>query len=526
MSRLRVNIEPHMTLSNVKTLTNLSEEQMLAVKRDLTYTNPEYVSAKRYSRYGNIRIPQYLTYYEKIPHGLIVPVGYDCTSVVFKSFYDFRTKSPCITPPFVLTLREDQKEAVEAYIRENTKPYTINGMIQMPTGKGKSICGLYLASYLKQRTLVIVHKTDLVRGWMKDAELAFNNKVTCGVYGNSKKKLGDFITIATVQTLNRLSDEEIDELKDYFGFVIIDEAHHCPASSYDLINLFSARYKCGLTATPERKDGLANLMTDFLGDFCYRYEMRDSEKDILPVDVYIKKPNVYFDPVCKAHRSPSGSVRYTIEDLQAPATYELSEDEKRLSEIPYMQSPKLQFSDVEKCLVSNDSYIKMVVQDMIKELKAKRSCIAFFKYKEHCSMYYYRLLKAGVPEELIQIYNGDCTPKQLEECLQRAENREALMTLTTYSKSTEGTNVKAWEVGFLVGSLNDGKSTEQAVGRIRRIGENKLKVAKLYDYDLFGVPMLSKHLETRIQRYQKLGFNIVENSRKLKNRMTRGYNRA
>ena len=64
------------------------------------------------------------------------------------------------------------------------------------------------------------------------------------------------------------------------------------------------------------------------------------------------------------------------------------------------------------------------------------------------------------------------------------------------------------------------------MGRIRRIGENKLKVAKLYDYDLFGVPMLSKHLETRIQRYQKLGFNIVENSRKLKNRMTRGYNRA
>lgn len=523
---LKRNTRPHVSLSSVKTITNLTCEQIENIKESLTYTNPEYVNAKRFSGYKNIRIPEYLMYYRKIPHGIVVPVGYDCNKLC-ETYYDFRTYALCDSvPPFVLTLREDQREAAEAYLRENTKPCTVKGLIQLPTGKGKTIVGLYLAAKLKQRTLVIVHKSDLVRGWTKDAKLAFDNKVSVGIYGGGKKKLGDFITVATVQTLMRLTSEELSELVNYFGFVIVDEVHHIAASSYDLINELSARYKLGLTATPERKDGLSNLMTDYLGGFCYQYKQKteDEEKDILPVDVIIKSPSVYFDPVCKVFKRPSGAVDYRIDNLYAPLTYVLLDDEIRLSEIPYAKRPKILFSDVENFVVLDNTYIDMAVKDMKREISEGRSCIAFFRRKEHCSLYYHRLVRAGVPENVVQIYNGDCSAKQLEECMQKAESKEALMTLTTYSKSTEGTDVRAWEVEFLIGSVNDGKSAEQAVGRIRRVKSGKLKRARLYDYDLSSVPMFSKHIKTRVQRYQKLGFRFVENSRKSRDLFTRGYN--
>lgn len=513
---------PHARLDSVITLTNLTQEQKNIIYDDLTYPNPEYENAMKFSGYQSVMIPETLEYFKEDGPRMYVPAGYPYRDLGITSIADTRNTSTVKPPEFLLTLRDTQQEASDAFIECNSRRGSQCGLIQMPTGKGKSILGLYLAYALKQKTLVLVHKIDLVDGWRADAKLCFGDDIDVGVLGGGvskkKQKIGDFITIATVQTLNGYSDEQLSELEDEFGFVICDECHHVPSSSYDLVNCLNARYKLGLTATPERTDGLVGIMNDYFGDFCYKYRtpIYKDDEDILPVKVLVRKPKATFDPICTPIELENGSIVYDLYKLTADEKFELTDDMKRFSELKPKERPKIQINDVYDTVVQSRDYLPLVISDMKREIENGKSCIAFFNHKAHCSLYYHRLVRAGVPENLIQIYNGDYTKKQLTECIERAKNKEALMTLTTFSKSTEGTNVKAWEVLFMVGSVNNGKSAEQAVGRVRRVADNKSDVATVYEYFLQKIPILARHFKTRVQRYQKLGFEISRFAQKRK----------
>ena len=115
-----------------------------------------------------------------------------------------------------------------------------------------------------------------------------------------------------------------------------------------------------------------------------------------------------------------------------------------------------------------------------------------------------------MPEDDIVVVSGDYSNKQNSASLERARKERKLITLTTYAKSNEGTNVNQWEVAFLVSSLNNGKGVEQVAGRIRRSYSNKLQRVRLYDFAPTEVKgSLMSHRMTRITRYKKLGFNLT-----------------
>ena len=132
----------------------------------------------------------------------------------------------------------------------------------------------------------------------------------------------------------------------------------------------------------------------------------------------------------------------------------------------------------------------------------------FFSQKSHLEEYYKFLLDRKISPKSIVTYYGDNSDAENEQALHKAENRVALITLTTYSKASEGTNCKSWEVAFLVSSVADGKKVEQAVGRIRRVKEGKLKTARLYDYCYDNYVSLDNQVFKRKARYRKLGFSI------------------
>ena len=92
--------------------------------------------------------------------------------------------------------------------------------------------------------------------------------------------------------------------------------------------------------------------------------------------------------------------------------------------------------------------------------------------------------------------------------MKRAENREVLVTLGTLAKATEGTNVKAWEVLFLVSSINNEKNVEQATGRIRRSSKNKLNPVVVYDYIHPNVVGIQSHYTTRKSVYNRLEYSV------------------
>ncbi|MDR1539467.1 MAG: DEAD/DEAH box helicase family protein [Clostridiales bacterium] len=478
-------------------LTGLEYMEAESIKDGLTLPNPQYANALRYSGYSRVSLPRFLTYYTSMgSSGLAVPIGFDVSQhAEVEDVKDERISSEVDYPEFLLELRDDQKEAAENYIELN-QPFQIpQGIITLPTGKGKTVIGLYIASALRQKTLIIVHKDDLVLGWINDIALCFGKSFKPGLIKAKDKVVGEQITVATIQTLSRMDEGRLESLFEEFGLVICDEGHHISANTYTMFGRFSSLYKMLLTATPERADGLSQVMFYYAGDFAYKYEGNKEEKDILPVKVIIQESKVKYSPCID--RNGNLVNYYDIPEGLGMGGMVLIED------LQYEMRPKVDYHKVDDYVVTNSEFREKVIGDIEREARKGRSCIVFLNQKEHCRIYYERL--SELFKDSVQLFYGD-NKEANELVLERAESKACLVTVATYSKATEGTNCKAWEVCFLASSLNSGKNVEQAIGRVRRTKEGKISPVRVYDYRNSDVYMMRSHGTTRDARYLKLGF--------------------
>jgi superfamily II DNA or RNA helicase len=414
-----------------------------------------------------------------------------------------------------LELRKDQKVAFTQYVLKNK--YRDNGVIQMPTGKGKSILGLMIAKHLGQKTLILVHKNDLVIGWQKDIEKSFDGALESGLIKAQVNKIGKQITITTVQTLSKMLAEmsafDKKAFVSQFGLVICDEVHHSPCAMFSVLDDFPSKYRLGLSATPERDDGLTPVIGFYFGDTCYQYKSAEGDTDIQSVAVIRKNSDVFYNPVYRADRDGS----YVVSDDFAPRAYVPAKGQIRISDIPYENRPKLKYLDVENVVLSDKGYRQMVINDIVAEVGRGHSCVAFFTQRDYAVLYNDILRERGV---VSQTYFGGETDD--EEKLRRAEDREVMVTCTTLAKSTEGTNVKAWEVAFLVSSISSEKNLEQACGRIRRVKQGKMSPSLVYDYRHPDVYTMKSHGNNRDSRYRQLGFEFLDKT-KTNKLFSRGY---
>lgn len=108
-------------------------------------------------------------------------------------------------------LRQHQKEAVDEAIGSLDSGY--GAILHMPTGSGKTVTALKLIQMKKQRTLIIVHKLNLMEQWRKEIKSMLN--YDAGVWGGGEKCERD-ITVAMVQSMGDLNINR-------FNFVLVDE---------------------------------------------------------------------------------------------------------------------------------------------------------------------------------------------------------------------------------------------------------------------------------------------------------------
>lgn len=499
-------------LSSVQRLYDLTEQEYDKIREDLTLPNPNYAKAKKYSGYSTVKVPKYIRYYKDKAEYLEIPIGYRIP-FEYEVVKDDRVDLDVEYPPIKVELRDAQQRAFDSYIEDTSK-----GLISLQTGMGKSILGIYTACKLKKKTLVIVHKSDLVTGWKRDIEMCFDKALEVGIIKASKRKIGEQITVATIQTLSRMSVSEIGNYLNAFSMVIVDECHLVSASTFEMVEKFNAKYKIGLTATPERNDGLDRVITLRVGDLVYRHELEDGDTDILPVDVIVKNIPLAYEPtfieeVVKGRpKLVPFNRRVHSPDLAIP----LSQIDGR---------PKLSYHAIDDDLVSHPLYVSQYTQDILSEYNKGHSIIVFLNQKEHCRELKTVLETKGVTPTDIQLYYGDATDNK-EDMLKRAEEIRRTITIATYSIAKEGTNVKQWEVAFLLSSINNGLGLEQAIGRIRRSLKDKPKLDKVrvYDYRFPKAVAVSKHGSTRDARYRKLKFSILKDGVKSKGGLfSRGY---
>lgn len=127
-------------------------------------------------------------------------------------------------------------------------------------GWGKTFTALHIARKLGQKTLVVCHNTMLRDQWLKEANKLY--RMPIGIIGGGEFDIDHTIVVGNIQTLVKV----LPKIAKEFGTVIVDEAHHCPASTFtDFIDGMYSRYKIGLSGTMQRKDGKQVIFKDFFG---------------------------------------------------------------------------------------------------------------------------------------------------------------------------------------------------------------------------------------------------------------------
>ena len=140
------------------------------------------------------------------------------------------------------------------------------GQIIAPPRFGKQILSIIIASKLKTRTAIIAHQKELLEQFYNSFQLftdiqdkaKISNKQLVAI--NPRPETVDDLSIALYtwqQFISKQGKEKLKKVRDKFGLVIVDESHKSSASKYSkTVARFKAKYRCGLTATPTRKDGL------------------------------------------------------------------------------------------------------------------------------------------------------------------------------------------------------------------------------------------------------------------------------
>ncbi|MEM3677132.1 MAG: DEAD/DEAH box helicase family protein [Candidatus Bathyarchaeia archaeon] len=169
---------------------------------------------------------------------------------------------PCPGLSCRVRLRPYQREGLEAWFRAGRR-----GVIVLPTGAGKTFIAFEAIRLLGVSTLVIVPTLDLMEQWRRRLVEAFDVEV--GVYGGGEEVLR-CLTVATYDSAYMKGGF----LGNKFMFIVFDEVHHLPAPSYSQIGeMYVAPYRMGLTATPEREDGMHRELPRLVGDIVYRVEV-------------------------------------------------------------------------------------------------------------------------------------------------------------------------------------------------------------------------------------------------------------
>jgi len=164
-----------------------------------------------------------------------------------------------IITPFEIQPYPFQRQILERLQVERVKGYP-NNLIAAATGTGKTIMAAFDYRHLRaqlsrSRLLFIAHRNEI----LEQSRSTFRHVLRNGSFGElwvggTRPSQWEHV-FASIQSITANDATALDATQ--FDVVIIDEFHHAAASSYEaLLNHIRPKHLLGLTATPERTDGL------------------------------------------------------------------------------------------------------------------------------------------------------------------------------------------------------------------------------------------------------------------------------
>lgn len=370
---------------------------------------------------------------------------------------DARSVGQPLNTPFTGVLRQDQQEALDNVVQHDF------GMLVAPTAFGKTVTAAAIIAHRKVSTIVLVHRAELMRQWQErlGSFLDLGGK-KIGLIGAGKKKPTGVLDIAVIQSLSRR--EDLQALLSQYGQIIIDEAHHLSAQSFEsVLNEASARYVLGLSATPVRSNGHHPIIFMQCGPI--RHVAKRPTH--VPQQLVVQIQHLPTPPI-----PPHASIQEVIRIL--------SEDEQRNARI---------------------------VDDALAALAAGRKVLLLTKRTEHLDLLHDRL--KGIPQPCFLLH-GKMKAKERQEIIQRLSelpDDTPHILLASAQLVGEGFDHAPLDTLILTLPISWEGTLQQYAGRLHREHTAKTDIL-IHDYAELDNPQLSRMWEKRQRGYRAMGYNI------------------
>jgi superfamily II DNA or RNA helicase len=182
-----------------------------------------------------------------------------------------------------------QERILDALERERSTHNRWRNLVIAATGTGKTVVAafdfqkFYLESNMQARLLFVAHRQEI----LEQSLFTFRNilrDVNFGelLVGQHQAGRIDHLFCSVSMLTNRRLWEQVG--KDFYDYIVIDEAHHGTADSYrPIFDHFVPKILLGLTATPERMDG-KSIAADFGNRFAAEIRLPEAleEKILCP----------------------------------------------------------------------------------------------------------------------------------------------------------------------------------------------------------------------------------------------------
>lgn len=442
---------------------NLPQPLANRLIRLAAFQNPEFYKAQA-MRLPVWNKPRIIGAAENFPQHIALPRG--CLDAVLDLLrendirpvlQDERLAGQRVTARFTGALRKDQNVPLREVLKHEI------GVLCAPTAFGKTITAAALIARREVSTLVLVHRTELLRQWQERLTGVLEiHKGEFGVIGGGKKVPTGKIDIAVIQSLSR--QEDLGKLLDQYGQIIIDECHHLSAFSFEaVLKQAKAKFIVGLTATPIRRDG--------------------------------HQPIIFMQ---------CGPIRHSAATPHtAPTQLEVWPKVLPAPKIPSESS----IQDVFRILVSDATRNQRIAIDVINAYREGRKILALTERTDHLA-----LLSDALRDQVVNCFvlHGRLSRKQrtaiLAELAALDESAPRVL-LATGRLIGDGFDHPPLDTLVLAMPISWKGTLQQYAGRLHREHADKQDV-RIYDYAEIDQPQLNRMWDRRQRSYRALGYEI------------------
>ncbi len=346
------------------------------------------------------------------------------------------------SPAFFFDLRPFpfQEEILDRLDAERQLHGRHRNLVVAATGTGKTVVAAFDYARtsnrlgLRPRLLFLAHRREI----LEQALATFRNVLRDAAFGelwtDGRAPERWEHVFATIQTASGRLLERLPA--DHFRFVVLDEAHHAPARSYqELVPRLTPEILLGLTATPERADG-KSLLPDF--DGCIAAELR---------------------------------LWHAFErQLLVPFEYYGVADGTDLRKVRWSRAG-YQVADLANVYTGNEARVDLVVAQLKRRVLDARAvrAIAFCVSVEHAEFMAQALTKRGLPAVAV---HGDTADEARSDAPRRLQERE-VNVLCTCDLYNEGVDLPFVDTLLLLRPTASATLFLQQVGRGLRLHQGK-----------------------------------------------------